>query len=569
MIITVPCYVSCVGNDGRASGSGARLDSMRTLWRELNLRAEYDSLIGATVPFMEESRSNGDSLSFLYACTYLAQSYMYKENLDSLRRYLDMVSAYGTMMQDYRLEAMVDNLWGIYSLKSGLDYSSALVHFKQMYESSLQAEDEIAQLVALTNIVNIFYIKSDGYGLDYAMKAARLASTIETRDDAALSFYKALAELSMSQMLYLNGDTEGAAACLETMDSLSVRSGSTSLTAMSDLLHADICVRRGLVAEARMHYCDALSRDGVEPGIISLVYLNYGRFCEENGDVREAVQLYREGMNVSYLHGNMMFRSELLRRLSRLYCSLGDSSKAFYCLRHFSDHLDSISVRDTEKEFNALLLSYQDMEHRNEMQAKELALFKARRKMSIALMVIALVIMLSVSLMVIYYRQRKMYKVLVSQHQSFIQRFNMGMASPGHDETSSPRTAEHPVRDTGDRELFAKVERLMREEEVFRMKDLTLDKLAEKLQTNRTYLSKAINTYAGMSFSSYVNMYRINEATRIISDPARDVLFKKLADDIGFNSVPVFSSVFQKETGLLPSNYRKEVLSGKKKVQNS
>lgn len=101
------------------------------------------------------------------------------------------------------------------------------------------------------------------------------------------------------------------------------------------------------------------------------------------------------------------------------------------------------------------------------------------------------------------------------------------------------------------------------------MKDLTLDKLAEKLQTNRTYLSKAINTYAGMSFSSYVNMYRINEATRIISDPARDVLFKKLADDIGFNSVPVFSSVFQKETGLLPSNYRKEVLSGKKKVQNS
>ena len=37
------------------------------------------------------------------------------------------------------------------------------------------------------------------------------------------------------------------------------------------------------------------------------------------------------------------------------------------------------------------------------------------------------------------------------------------------------------------------------------------------------------------------------------------MLFKQLADDIGYNSVTVFSKAFQRETGCTPSIYRKEV----------
>lgn len=92
-----------------------------------------------------------------------------------------------------------------------------------------------------------------------------------------------------------------------------------------------------------------------------------------------------------------------------------------------------------------------------------------------------------------------------------------------------------------------------------------LKRLAELLDTNRTYVSKAVNKYSGMSFSSYLNMYRINEATAVISDPSRNVLLKQLADDLGYNSVTVFSKAFQKETGLTPSRYRKEIMDGGKK----
>ena len=68
-----------------------------------------------------------------------------------------------------------------------------------------------------------------------------------------------------------------------------------------------------------------------------------------------------------------------------------------------------------------------------------------------------------------------------------------------------------------DAELFARIEYLMQTEGVYRQNDLTIERLAERLDTNRTYISRAINQQAGKAFSSYVNSYRIDEAVRRLS----------------------------------------------------
>ncbi len=54
---------------------------------------------------------------------------------------------------------------------------------------------------------------------------------------------------------------------------------------------------------------------------------------------------------------------------------------------------------------------------------------------------------------------------------------------------------------------------------LFREKELTLDRMAEVLGTNRTYVSNALNKVAGISFYGYIDSYRIKEATRVLSDP--------------------------------------------------
>ena len=53
---------------------------------------------------------------------------------------------------------------------------------------------------------------------------------------------------------------------------------------------------------------------------------------------------------------------------------------------------------------------------------------------------------------------------------------------------------------------------------IYRQNDLTIERLAELLGTNRTYLSQAINRGAGKTFSGYLNGYRIDEAMRRLSD---------------------------------------------------
>lgn len=84
----------------------------------------------------------------------------------------------------------------------------------------------------------------------------------------------------------------------------------------------------------------------------------------------------------------------------------------------------------------------------------------------------------------------------------------------------------------------------MRNEKIYRMKDLSLELLADMVKSNRTYCSRAINTFSGMSFNRYLDTFRIAEATSIIADSSNDILFKQLADSVGYNSVAVFQKLF-------------------------
>jgi len=99
----------------------------------------------------------------------------------------------------------------------------------------------------------------------------------------------------------------------------------------------------------------------------------------------------------------------------------------------------------------------------------------------------------------------------------------------------------------------------MNEQHLYRKRELTKENVAEILQTNRTYLSQVINQQTGMSFTYYVNSYRIKEAVKILSDPGNTVLLKALAFDLGFSSINTFYSSFQTIVGMPPSTYRKKI----------
>ena len=111
------------------------------------------------------------------------------------------------------------------------------------------------------------------------------------------------------------------------------------------------------------------------------------------------------------------------------------------------------------------------------------------------------------------------------------------------------------VPDKG-QELMGRITQLMEKEQVFRNKGLSVDDMAKRLGTNKTYISAFVNMNSGMSFSAYVNKYRVEYAQRLMQEQPGI----KLADvsmTAGFSSETSFFRNFKSVTGKSPAEWSK------------
>lgn len=86
----------------------------------------------------------------------------------------------------------------------------------------------------------------------------------------------------------------------------------------------------------------------------------------------------------------------------------------------------------------------------------------------------------------------------------------------------------------------------------------TLTSLAEATSYHYVYLSKYFKQLTGISFTEYVNRYRINEACYLLKNAEQTVL--KTAMDCGFESLRSFNRNFKAIVGISPSEYRDQNL---------
>jgi len=125
--------------------------------------------------------------------------------------------------------------------------------------------------------------------------------------------------------------------------------------------------------------------------------------------------------------------------------------------------------------------------------------------------------------------------------------------------TETHKYEKSPLTVQTKNDILRRLENLMIKEKLFLNSSITLGEIADKLSVMPRYLSQVINELKGQNFYDFVNSYRIEEAKKILSDPSHNeekilaVLF-----DCGFNSKSVFNTVFKKNTGITPSEYRRK-----------
>ena len=213
---------------------------------------------------------------------------------------------------------------------------------------------------------------------------------------------------------------------------------------------------------------------------------------------------------------------------------------------------DSLSLNEEERRFNDLLMKYEMAKYENSANASELKLVKANRRTIIFSFAFAIAALSFVGLWLLSRRKNQMYRQLVEQHQSFMKREKMML--------DAEDAVQGPEEDSSlTRSLWERILKLMNEQKAYRRKDISVEWLAAALDTNRSYVSKAINSFSGMTFYNYINYLRVNDAISVLSSKGDDTPLKSLADDLGYNSLSTFYKAFQKETGCPPSRYREQI----------
>lgn len=105
--------------------------------------------------------------------------------------------------------------------------------------------------------------------------------------------------------------------------------------------------------------------------------------------------------------------------------------------------------------------------------------------------------------------------------------------------------------------LESRLNDLMEHEKLYRDERLNLEKCAGELHISSHQLSEFINKNLKVSFTTFVNQYRVNEAKDLLLGENR-LSVLSVAYSVGFNSKSSFYEAFNKETGFSPSDFKKK-----------
>jgi AraC-like DNA-binding protein len=111
-------------------------------------------------------------------------------------------------------------------------------------------------------------------------------------------------------------------------------------------------------------------------------------------------------------------------------------------------------------------------------------------------------------------------------------------------------------------EYLKKIQALMSNEKIFLKNDLKIGNVAEKIGLPVNYVSQVINEKLGKNFYDFINEYRVDEVKKRFADTKYDYLtILAIGFDSGFNSKTAFYSAFKKNTGVIPSEFKKNLIA--------
>lgn len=94
------------------------------------------------------------------------------------------------------------------------------------------------------------------------------------------------------------------------------------------------------------------------------------------------------------------------------------------------------------------------------------------------------------------------------------------------------------------------------------MEDIKLSDMAKSLGYHEKYLSSAMRSLTGMNFRTFLALYRIDYAKKLLLNSEKSALsISEIATKSGFSSINTFNRMFLRIAGVTPSQFRSKALN--------
>lgn len=466
---------------------------------------------------------------------------------DSMYFYFDAVAQDAEKLNMYPELIMIHNTIGVFSLIHALDFENAMRNFHLGLDYAKAAGDNDWYYRLLVNVSIVHYKRNDPAGLELTREIYNYGR------QSGNSFFAYVGALTTAYMHHALNDNDSALVYLRTAKQWpGYSSGGNSF----EPLYATVLAATGHAgeAEAVFRHCIDTHTDADSTLRIE-AYADYGKFLMGQGRYDEAARYLRKGLSITEQHHLFFYGYTIYSDLSELYRTMGDYDLSVGYLNKYYGIKDTVFNVERERSFNNLIQKYERQKAEIEMQQKDMLLMKQRQFLELACAAFVVALLIVMVVVVRNRMQNKMYQQLIIKYNAYKER----------EKQLLNRIAEEVGggnKDNAENEkiksLFDQLQAKMQDEKLYTLKNLTIEETAARLGTNRSYLSKAVNTYAGMSFNAYLNSLRIKASIKLLSDPACDTPIKQVAGDVGYATITSFYNNFIKETGIPPSKFRSE-----------
>jgi tetratricopeptide (TPR) repeat protein len=320
-----------------------------------------------------------------------------------------------------------------------------------------------------------------------------------------------------------------------------------------------------------------------------LAMVNEGLLHLQIGNFLKGVNACHEAERLSDETGEVLRKQDVYDCLYNGYKKLNKPDKALTYFEKYNQSKENMINSESLKRANRLQFE-REFAYRQALQKAEIEKERAvaevknrQQQFKILILLILLGLCVVILLLLAYQRKRTIenYKTIVKKNIELMkseaellafkekenteQVFNKASANfEESEEELEEELAEATIKQAKTtlppeqvKHLFTEIDRVLIKEKVFLNPDLTLSNLAEMLNSNTAYVSKAINLHYEKSFSNVINEFRIKEARRMLADKKfNHITIEGIARETGFRSMPSFNRAFKNLTGVSPSFFK-------------